>query len=341
MPGHAPPGQAPGDLGGQRAKRQPLGLRRDAPRPCARLPCCNPARWRAGRPPPRRGSSLQRGRPSFPCRQRPSFACRLTAGKAGAPQSCAEPLGAERMRACSVVSCPPAWQALHRKLVLFAFICVHLRFQTWLFLAGAAPGLAASQAAKQVEPQMNANERKWRRSRSGRPVRVVIPSGRHRPLAPCPARQSHAEPATGRRADGGAGQEHPDGRGPDRTVRLAVAAGRGMRFSRKDPMQRGAGREDADGRSGPDRTARLAVVVGRGMRFSRKDPMQWGAGREDADGRSGPDRTARLVVVVGRGMRFSRNKPMQSSPHQSLPLGGRRPHPRRCAPRPLPPARAR
>jgi hypothetical protein len=161
----------------------------------------------------------------------------------------------------------------------FAFICGS---KPGFFLAGAAPGLAASQAAKQVEPQMNANERKWRRSRSGRPVRVVIPSGRHRPLAPCPARQSHAEPATGRRADGGAGQEDPDGRGPDRTARLAVTAGRGMRFSRKDPLQRGTGRRDRDGR-GPDRTARLAVVAGRGMRFSRKDPMQRGAGRRGRD----------------------------------------------------------
>src|SRR5208282_974464 len=58
-----------------------------------------------------------------------------------------------------------------------------------------------------------------------------------------------------------------------RTARLAVVAGCGMRFSRKDPLKRGTGRQDRDGR-GPGRTARLAVVAGCGMRFSRKDPMQ-------------------------------------------------------------------
>jgi hypothetical protein len=70
---------------------------------------------------------------------------------------------------------------------------------------------------------------------------------------------------------------------------------------------------------GPERTARLAVAAGRGMRFSRKDPMQRGAGRRDRDGR-GPDRTARLAVAAGRGMRFSRNKPMQSLPPGYDPL---------------------
>jgi hypothetical protein len=46
-----------------------------------------------------------------------------------------------------------AWRALHRLLALFAFICGSSP-SLW---DGEAPALAASQAAKKVEPQMNAN----------------------------------------------------------------------------------------------------------------------------------------------------------------------------------------
>jgi hypothetical protein len=115
-----------------------------------------------------------------------------------------------------------------------------------------------------------------------------------------------------------------------------LGAGRGIRFSRKDPMNRGAGRQHRDGR-GRHWTATLAVVAGRGMRFSRKDAMIRGAGRRGRDGR-GPDRVARVAVAARRGMRFSRNDLMQCLPPGYDSVVGRsetrapHPHPGRCAP---------
>ena len=91
-------------------------------------------------------------------------------------------------------------------------------------------------------------------------------------------------------------------------ARPAVVVGHKMRFSRKDPMNRGVDRQGRDGR-GPGRMARPAVVAGRGMRFSRKDPMNQRAGPQGRDGR-GPGRMARPAVVAGRGMRFSCKDPM-------------------------------
>jgi hypothetical protein len=145
----------------------------------------------------------------------------------------------------------------------------------------------------------------------------------------------------------GAGRRGRNGRRRHRTARLAVVAGRGMRFSRVDAMQRGAGQRRRAVRvrtgrhgwrvrwgtecdfaqrpyamgSGPaapawpgsDRTARLAGAAGHGMRFSRVDAMQRGAGQRR---RAVRVRTGwhGWRVPAGHGTRFSCKDPMNPAP---------------------------
>ena len=105
------------------------------------------------------------------------------------------------------------------------------------------------------------------------------------------------------------GPAAPGWPGPDRTTRLAGAAGHGMRFSRVDAMQRGAGQQRWLGRVRAGR-ARLPSAPGHGMRFSRVDAMQRGVGQQRRVGRV---RTGRhgWRVPAGHEIRFPRVDAMQ------------------------------
>jgi hypothetical protein len=107
----------------------------------------------------------------------------------------------------------------------------------------------------------------------------------------------------------GSGPAAPAWPGSDRTARLAGAAGHGMRFSRVDAMQRGAGQQRRAGRA---RTGRHGwrVPAGHAVRFSCVDAMQRGAGQQRRAVRV-RTRMARLAGAAGHGMRFSRKDPMK------------------------------
>jgi hypothetical protein len=83
---------------------------------------------------------------------------------------------------------------------------------------------------------------------------------------------------TGRGSAGPGGS----GGGPDGVA--GGCGGRGMRFSRKDPMERGAGQQGRDGR-GPDRTARLAASAGAECDFRAR--TLWNGVRLSRAGRVG------------------------------------------------------
>jgi hypothetical protein len=127
------------------------------------------------------------------------------------------------------------------------------------------------------------------------------------------------------------GPAAPGWPGSDRTARLAVAAGHGMRFSRVDAMQRGAGQQRRLGRVRAGR-ARLAGAGGaqnaifaggcggaRNAISARRCHATWSG--PAAPGWPGPDRTARLAGAAGRRMRFSCVDAMQRGAGQQRRVG--------------------
>ena len=176
-----------------------------------------------------------------------------------------------------------------------ALIRVHPRLKILACELATARALAASQSAKNFEPQMNTDERGWPRSRYCRPVRVGRQVGRCRPPGRFPARKDRrAEPATGARNAKFVQGPYEAGRGPARPEWSEAApdgAARGRGRARNAIFARRChatwSGPAPPGRPSPDRTARLAGAVGHGMRF--RAATQCNGERASSAGLAGPD----------------------------------------------------